>query len=340
MAGKPLWYWSARPFAILWQIQQNPKMAHWLPSFAFGLFVLATPGCQRATPPPTARGASPPNSQAQLVWRQALAALNQHASVRCKLYQEVRLYDQQLLGHGAYLQGPPGYFWSNFELAIKLAPHDTVVKQRCDGQHLWIYRSADGLPRLARVDVHRVLGAARAGGRERNAVPALGIGGLPKLFDAVDEAFRFTEVRQATLEKQPVYLLRGEWAPSRLARWLPDQKEAIEAGGKIDLTKLPPPVPDHVLIYLGASDLFPRRIEYRRTDPKAATAEDASQRLVLLSFSKIEFDGPVDRQSFVYEPGPLPVADETDLYIRNLGLTPVPEAAAVPPRSSAGGPTR
>ena len=34
---------------------------------------------------------------------------------------------------------------------------------------------------------------------------------------------------------------------------------------------------------------------------------------------------------FIYESGPLPVADETDYYIRNLGLTPVPEAAAVPP---------
>ena len=202
-----------------------------------------------------------------------------------------------------------------------------------------LFRS-DGLPRLGRVDVQRVLAAGRAGGPGRCAVAALGIGGLPKLFDAMNQAFRFTEVRRATLEKQPMYRLRGEWTPGRLAHWLPEQKQAIEGGGGVDLTKLPPPIPDHVLIYVGADDFFPRRIEYRRTDYKAPAGDDAAQKLVLLSFSKVEFDEPVDRRSFIYEPGPLPVADETDLYIRNLGLTPVPEAATVPPGSSAAGSTR
>ena len=42
-------------------------------------------------------------------------------------------------------------------------------------------------------------------------MPALGIGGLPKLFEAMNQAFRFTEVAPATLEKQPVYRLRGEF---------------------------------------------------------------------------------------------------------------------------------
>ncbi|HEV7224759.1 MAG TPA: hypothetical protein VGN42_18760 [Pirellulales bacterium] len=315
-------------------------MTHRFPSFTIALLVLLTLGCQRAAPTQTARGASPADEQAQQVWRQVLAALDRHTSVRCKLYQEVRLYDQHLLGHGSYLQGPPGYHWSNFELAIKLDPHDTIVKQRCDGEYLWIFRSSDGLPRLGRVDVQRVLAAGRAGGPGRSAVPALGIGGLPKLFDAMNQAFRFTEVRRATLEKQPMYRLRGEWTPARLAHWLPEQKQAIEGGGGVDLTKLPPPIPDHVLIYVGADDFFPRRIEYRRTDYKAPAGDDAAQKLVLLSFSKVEFDEPVDRRSFIYEPGPLPVADETDLYIRNLGLTPVPEAATVPPGTSAAGSTR
>ena len=335
MAGKPQWYSSASAFAILWQIQQNPKMTHRFPSLSVACLILAALASGRPAWGQAERLPAKAEVDAQHVWRRALAALDQHASVQCKLYQEVQMYDQHLLGHGAYLQGPPGYFWSSLELALKTGgEHDAIVKQRCDGNRLWIFRSMDGLPRLSCVDVKRVLAAARAEGRERTAVPALGIGGLPKLFDAVEKGFRFTDVRQQQLEKKPVFVLRAEWKPDRLLRWLPEQKEAIESGGKLDLSKLPPPVPDHLLIYLGATDLFPRRIEYRRAS--ANVQNPNKEILLLLSFSNIAFDRPVDRRSFVFEPGPMPMADETDSYIRNLGLTPVPEAAA----ASAAGPTR
>ena len=311
-------------------------MAHRFSSFSAACCLLAAITSGRMAAAQAQRLPSKAETDAEHLWRQVLVALDQHASVRCKLYQDVRTYDQHLLGHGAYVQGPPGYLWSSLELAIKVDEADAIVQQRCDGERLWIFRSNDNLPRLGCVDVKRVLEAVRAAGRERGAVPSLGIGGLPKLFDSLDKGFRFTDVRTFKIDQQPVYALRGEWEKERLLRWLPQQKEAIESGGAVDLTKLPPPIPDHVLIYVGATDLFPRRIEYRR----ASTSQQGPQEqtLLLLSFSKIEFDQPVDRRSFAFPSSPLPVTDETDSYIRNLGLTPVPEAASAAP--TAAGPTR
>ncbi len=242
-----------------------------------------------------------------------------HASVQAKLVQDINLHDQRLMGSGAYLQGPPGYHWVSLDLTIKLKPHDAVVQQRSDGNFLWICRTADGWSRTSRVDVRRVLAASKAT-RGGTMMPSLGIGGLPKLFDALGKSFRFVEARQEKLDGQAAIVLRGEWRLERLIRWLPEQKEAIEAGREVELAKLPASIPDHVLVYLGANDLFPRRIDYRRRDPSSRLLVDAKS-LVLLRFSDIVFDAPVDRRSFLYDPGLSPVSDETEQYIRNLGLS-------------------
>jgi hypothetical protein len=79
-----------------------------------------------------------------------------------------------------------------------------------------------------------------------------------------------------------------------------------------------------VLIYVGGRDLFPRRIDYRRADPSDRLSGRGSKSLVLLRFTDVVFDAPVDRRNFTYEPGLLPVSDETEQYIRKLGLTPTP----------------
>ena len=323
MAGEPLRYWSVCPFAILWQIQQNPKTMHWLPSFAARFALLVTITCdavayaQSASPAPAAK------HEAEQLWQRARIALGEHVSVQAKLIQDIDIYGQRLMGSGAYLQGPPRYHWVHLDLAIKTEPYDTILQQRCDGDFLWILHSADGLSRVEKVDIRRVLAAGRVQ-RDGTLVPMLGIGGLPKLFDSLDKAFVFVEVRQEKLDGQVVYMLRGEWRPDRLVRWLPEQKEAIEAGRRLDLAKLPQPVPDHVLIYLEGRDLFPRRIDYRRADPSDRLSGRGSKSLVLLRFSDVVFDAPVDRRNFTYEPGLLPVSDETEQYIRKLGLTPTP----------------
>ncbi len=45
MVGKPLRYSSACPFRILWQIQQNPKTMHRLPSFAALITIVVASNC-------------------------------------------------------------------------------------------------------------------------------------------------------------------------------------------------------------------------------------------------------------------------------------------------------
>jgi hypothetical protein len=113
-----------------------------------------------------------------------------------------------------------------------------------------------------------------------------------------------------------VHALRGQWKAEHLARWLPDQRARIEEGKPALLDKLPPALPDHVVLLLGRDDLFPYRIEYRRTATEATEAGETDPILVAIDLYDVRFDQPLDERLFEFEPGPMPWTDETDRYLR------------------------
>lgn len=264
------------------------------------------------------------NARAEQLLAEARARLAAHRSITAAIRQQVNLYRQQLVGSGTYLQAASETPRLRFELTLRVDDQVASFQQVCDGQYLWIRRQTQlhGPPDLGRVDLARVLSAVEApdgappaggAGAVGGMPPALGWGGLPQLLEALDRAFEFATVSDGQLRGRGVHALRGQWTAEHLARWLPDQKARIEEGKPALLDKLPPALPDHVVVLLGRDDLFPYRIEYRRT---AGEAGETDQILVAIDLYDVRFDQPLDERLFEFEPGPMPWTDETDRYLR------------------------
>ncbi len=263
--------------------------------------------------------------------------LDRHPSVSSRVRYSAELYGLQIVGAGTYLQGPATTHQMRLELKLQVRNRQSVLQQVCDGQTLWVHQRLDTQATLGRVDVAKLIDARRARaeearigaaanvqgqGRGGEGVTGLGLGGLPKLVRNLAGDFHFPAMQTAQLVNVPVYVLRGEWQPQVLARWLPDQQGNILAGKPVDLGHLPPQAPDEVLVYLGRDDLFPYRVEYRRsltgkrpTKPGEATPIKS---LLTVEFFEVQIGAPLDERAFVYQPGDTPVADLTDEYIRNL----------------------
>ena len=109
-------------------------------------------------------------------------------------------------------------------------------------------------------------------------------------------------------------------APQRLAILLPEQKDAIEKHKSIDLEKLPPQLPDQIVLFLGRDDLFPYRIAYCRHACKKQwlTASTDPKTLMAIEFFDVNFNARQDPTRFVYQPGNLHVVDRTEEFIRSL----------------------
>jgi hypothetical protein len=147
-----------------------------------------------------------------------------------------------------------------------------------------------------------------------------GAGGLSRLLRGLDAAFRFEVLGQTTLLGMPVWKLRGQWRPERLAKLLPAEKKAIREGRGVDLAALPAHLPECVLLFLGTQDLFPYRFEYRRSEPKEGEDADASRAIVTMQLLKVNVNVPIDPAQFDYRPGDIKPDDETDQYLKTLGL--------------------
>jgi hypothetical protein len=259
----------------------------------------------------------------------AVVALEGHETVSARIRQRIDLFDRQLTGSGAYLQGPWRHRLLRMELKMQIEDSLTSHLQVADGHHLWVHHQMVDSVNLGRVDLDRVaekLAEGRGGAGEGTAIDTIGIGGLPRLLRAIDAAFTFTRVESKRVGVVPVWVVRGQWRPALLARLLPKQKAALDDGQPPDLSKLPLQVPDHVKVWLGQDDLFPYRIEYLRTDDKPSGSKEspgppAVRPLVVMELFEVRLNAPIDSVQFVYNPGELAPSDATGQYLKMLGGT-------------------
>lgn len=200
--------------------------------------------------------------------------------------------------------------------------------QISDGSHLWIVTTFKDEPELERVDVDRVLTAGQGSGTT-NPGADLGLGGLSYLLNKLRADFEFKTIFQSQLGELPMIGLEGTWRPEALAKLLPDQAAAVAAGGTYDTTKLKSHLPDRVVLYLGADDMFPYRIEYRRAiDPgkadeaAARMAQHGSRQLLVLELFEVRFDEPMEETLFLFSPGTRKFIDATDAYLQRRAALP------------------
>ena len=188
--------------------------------------------------------------------------------------------------------------------------------QVCDGKTFWNYcklRDQGTLTRLDAVRAARALAQAAAG-PNRNFTSLLpGLGGMSKLLRGLDANFRFVTVQEDGLGALRVWKLKGGWQTAQLINLLPKQKDAIQHGKPADLSRLPPYLPDRVVLWLGTADLFPRRIEYRRGTAKPGDPSDAGEdrALVTMDLDGLTFNAPIDPARFYYNPGNVEAVDQT-----------------------------
>ncbi len=257
----------------------------------------------------------------------AAAALEANRSITAEISQEVDLFGKRLIGSGAYFEqaGEPDRLM-RLELRLQLGNKTSSLVQVCDGKILWTYRELLGTGSLRKVDVAQVTKALKAAGKPGNhggmgALP--GLGGLPGLLRGLDGSFDFKSAQRGILklrdDRLPVWQLRGEWKPAKLAKVLPEQKKAIAAGEPPDLSKLPEQMPEYVLLMLGHDDLFPYRLEYHRT-VRSAEETGAGRPLVTMQFYEVVRNAPIARHRFQYSPGNLEFEDDTKQFLKSLDV--------------------
>ena len=254
----------------------------------------------------------------------SIRTLESYRSISAEILHEVDLFDQRLVGSGQYWEQRQGRPLIRLVLKLQVGDKTSSLQQVCDGQFLWTNRNLHGQSKLTRLDVARAEQALRqtADAAPREDLHVLpGIGGLAKVLRGLSTAFEFTSAEPGRWgkEQRPVWRLHGQWRLRWLTKILPDQKEALEAGEPPELSKLPPHLPDRVVLLLGQDDLFPYRMEYRRLT-SSGSEQSTTRALVTMQLFNVTLNTPLDPTLFSYQPGDLEYSDETARFLKQLGL--------------------
>jgi hypothetical protein len=209
-------------------------------------------------------------------------------------------------------------------MRLRLDDDFSSLLQVCDGHYIWNYNQIFAQETLIRIDLDRVNQRLEEAGKSQPPPTGglSGVGGLPRLMQSIGSSFNFVRADQTRLRGQvPTWRLEGLWTPARLAQLLPEQAKAIQGGKAPDLSRLPTHAPDRVVVFLGADDLFPYRIEYhRQLDKKASPAATSDRIMTEIDFYDVAFDVPIPPSRFIYSPGNLPPTDGTDQFLSAMGL--------------------
>jgi hypothetical protein len=253
--------------------------------------------------------------------------LQSRQSISARVRQNNDIFGRRPVGSGIYLeQRAPTVTLFRLEMRLRLDDDFSSLLQVCDGHYIWNYNQIFAQETLVRIDLDRVNQRLEEAGKLQPPSPAslLGVGGLPHLMQSIGSSFNFVQADQTRLRGQvPTWQLEGLWTPAMLAQLLPEQAKAIQGGKAPDLSRLPSHAPDRVVVFLGADDLFPYRIEYHRQLDKKASPEATSDRIMTeIDFYDVAFDVPIPPSRFIYSPGNLPPADGTDKFLSAMGLGP------------------
>lgn len=305
-----------------------------------GLFVLPcwaqppSPSIGEATPSvaqPVARAASAEDQKApQRLLERAILALESRHSISAKMRHRVDLFGKRLIGSGSYLeQRSSEVLQLSMELKIQVGGQAMNFVQVCDGEYLWTYQKGANDPgpgTLTRIAIVRVAQALEEMGeiREVGKIGSwLGMGGLPKLLRSLNAFFQFVSVDEGRLDQDqtPVWRLHGQWKPEYVAKFLPDQAAAIKEGKSVKFGKLPPHLPDHVILYLGKENLFPYNVEYYRLEPNPREPYPVPDDRIVVAVELFDVvtGAPIPSTRFIYRPGNLDFIDQTEVYLQSLG---------------------
>jgi hypothetical protein len=256
--------------------------------------------------------------------RTVIEAVESEASISARVRQETKLFEQDLIGGGTYLQVRTDVPRWRIELLLGDGRRQSLFRQLGDGEVVWTYERVGDQQRLSKIDLARIrasLSSETATASPRAGMPSWGIGGLPQMLRGLADAFDFQRPSVVSWKGQRTWRSEGAWRREVLARLLPEQKEKILAGQAADLTKLSPQLPDRVVLYVGAANLMPERIEYLRS-PSVRFYEVWRSRqpraICTIELFDVTLGRPIDPRQFVWQAGNLEATDATEKYLEHI----------------------
>lgn len=266
----------------------------------------------------------PITTDGQELVAQATQRLATLPGIEARTRQRVEIFGQQLIGSGHYLQlveGPKLMLRMDLKLQIGDAP--ASLQQISDGDFFWIRENLAGNAHLSRV---RLRSLRKIASRYDPLPPTscwMALGGLPKLMDSLSGHFQFQPARASKIGRLPVWIVDGTWKREVLANLLPDQREAILAGGPVKLDQLPAHVPHGVTLVLGRDrtiPLFPYSVSYFRELParEGEGGPPTRQRMVTWELFEVRFRPDLTPAQFEYQPGDQEVDERTNEFVARL----------------------
>lgn len=331
----------AGAFARLTRFRSHrPRAAGWLVGWggvAVCVVAIADPPApppaasvyRRRMPPAAAQGGerAPEEAQAERIVTGALLALDRADPFTAKIRQKARIGTRVLTGPGRYVQSGAGEdqrfrYESRLECDTERPECGTEsfeLLEVCDGLFSWGYRrNAADPPGLSRVDVRRVREKLEELKAPEPASAARFLGGLQRTLWTIREWFRFTVAESADLDGLATWRIEGRWDAEKLAAILPDLAAAARRPGGIEAQELPDGVPWGVRLWIGTSDLLPRRIEWLAIPGPRPVAAAVAEPIAVLDIHDIEVGGRVDAATFFYKPPAAGLMDVTEQHVKSL----------------------
>jgi hypothetical protein len=257
--------------------------------------------------------------------RRVLDNLERRPNAAAKVRQSTRLEGNTLAGAGVYWQqGVENLRRTYWRLQSVAGDEPSSYTQVFTGQELWIDRRVGDERKVTRVDVGRVARvlnlAGGAGGwaesRRESASPVLlARGGVSQLVAELHRCFEFSPPVATQCDGVPALAVIGQWRSEELAGAWP----GLEPGS----ASWPDHLPQHVLLVVGAADLFPRIVEYRRGS-QASVAESASAHalssdpLARFEFFELNFAAAIPDGAFEFAAVDIDWRDVTERVIERL----------------------
>lgn len=273
--------------------------------------------------PVTATSANGPTSitDGAALMEDVLQSIEQHVTVSAKVRYRANLFQQQLVGSGVYLQRQSDQGTQvHLALSVNLGERLVSLLQVSDGRFLYTRDNLDDRLKLGRVDLQR-LKRVDAGAEATGVPMTLTGGGVPQLLRSLATNFNFSSPQPVLFQNVPVWTIACTWKADRLAEVCP--AAVVDASGQVVADHLPEYFPDRVFVLLGQDDLFPYRIDYRRSKPndgfgRWAGDSTLSQSITTMELFEVQFDAPLDPLLFAYKPGnDERLEDRTDDYLAN-----------------------
>src|SRR5438874_2326236 len=293
------------------------------------VFILAGAQANAQTVP----GPQPPapSTSGQQLLAEAAKRVASEPAISAELRYRIDAFGHELVGTGNYLQYGTGVDkLLRLDLRMQVGDKPATVQEIRGDESYWIRRDVPPAPpSLGRVDL-RQLRKSLAQSNSQTATDVLPqgdwimLGGLSRLLAALEQNFefiapraeelRFNAAEGKTVVRLPIWNLTGQWKPERLAALAEQEPGKPKA--------LPEQLPDRVELVLGRTEdvlpLFPYRVTYWRTPPRAKNAKDEPaepRELLTLELFNVSRKR-IDLREFQYQPGDQDVQNLTPFYVQ------------------------